>query len=154
MKRTLLAALALVIALAARAEAQHSPSHHAAALELLTVMHIPEALQASQATALRAQVQANPQLRGVEGVLRDFFARYLSWDMLKDPYAELYANTFTEAELREMTAFYRTPVGQKLARSSPALMRQGADLGDHIVQQHMSELQEMIRRQLETGGRP
>ncbi|HSU15446.1 DUF2059 domain-containing protein [Longimicrobium sp.] len=154
MKKILVGLLALVFLTTARAEAQRSASHRAAAMDLLLAMHVPEALQASLSTALQVQLQGNPQMRGMEPVLRDFFARYVSWETLKDQYADLYASAFTEDELHQMADFYRTPVGQKLARSSPLLLRQGAELGERAVRQHMPELQEMIRRHLLTRAQP
>lgn len=154
MRKILISLLTLLAFAAARADAQQSASRRAAAMELLLAMRVPETLQASITTALQVQLQGNPQMRGMEPVLRDFFARYVSWDRLKDQYADLYASTFTEEELQQMTQFYRTPVGQKLARSSPLLLRQGAELGERAVRQHMPELQEMIRQQLLTRTRP
>ena len=36
-------------------------------------------------------------------MLREFLARYVTWDALKEEYAERYAGAFTEEELREMS---------------------------------------------------
>ncbi|HEX8907090.1 MAG TPA: DUF2059 domain-containing protein [Longimicrobiaceae bacterium] len=154
MRKIAIALLALLVLSAERAAAQHSPGHREAAMDLLVAMRVPEALAASLNTSLQIQLAGNPQLRGMEPVLREFFARYMSWNSLKDQYADIYANAFSESELREMLDFYRSPAGQKLARSAPALMRQGAELGERAVREHMPELQEMIRRNLEAQPRP
>lgn len=147
----LIPALLAVLLAAGPAAAQPapvSPTHRAAALELLEAMGVSQALQFSIETVLEAQMQSNPELQAVEGVMRDFFVRYMSWENLKDGYAEIYSRAFTEPELREMTAFYRTPTGQKLARATPQLMREGSELGQRAVQEHMAELQEAVLRQL------
>ena len=149
MKKIVAAALALLLLSAGRGMAQHSASHRQAAMDLLVAMHVPEALRASLNTSLQVQLQGDPQMRGMEPVLRQFFSRYVTWDNLKAQYADLYADAFSEDELREMAEFYRTPVGQKMALSAPALMRQGAELGERAVREHMPELQEMIRRQMQ-----
>jgi hypothetical protein len=154
MKKIVAAALALLLLSTGRGVAQRSASHRQAAMDLLVAMHLPEALQASLNTALQVQLQGDPRLRGMEPVLRQFFARYVTWDSLKAQYADLYADAFSEDELREMAAFYRTPVGQKMALSAPALMRQGAELGERAVREHMPELQEMIRRQMPAASPP
>lgn len=143
-----LLAVLLAAAPAAAQPAPVSPTHRAAALELLEAMRVSEALQLSIETVLQAQMQSNPELRPVESVMRDFFARYMSWENLKEGYAEIYSRAFTEPELREMTAFYRTPTGQKLARATPQLMREGSELGQRAVQEHMDELQEAVMRHL------
>jgi hypothetical protein len=147
----LVPALLAVLLAGGRAAAQPapaSPSHRAAALALLEAMRVSEALQLSNETVLQAQMQSNPELRPVESVMRDFFARYMSWENLKEGYADIYSRAFTEPELREMTAFYRTPTGQKLARATPQLMREGSELGQRAVQEHMDELQEAVLRHL------
>lgn len=143
--------LLAVLLAAGRAAAQPapvSPAHRAAALELLEAMRVSDALQLSIETVLQLQMQSNPELRAVESVMRDFFVRYMSWENLKDGYADIYSRAFTEPELREMTAFYRTPTGQKLARATPQLMREGSELGQRAVQEHMNELQEAVLRHL------
>ncbi|HEU4452291.1 MAG TPA: DUF2059 domain-containing protein [Longimicrobium sp.] len=125
-----------------------SPSHRAAAMELLQVMNMPTTLDESINTMMEIQLQANPSMRVMESVLRDFFRRHMTWDALKDGYAELYARTFTEDELRQMSAFYRTPAGQKLTRAMPQLMRAGAELGSRAVREHEGELRQMIVERL------
>jgi hypothetical protein len=37
----------------------------------------------------------------------------------------LYAQRFTEAELKQIVTFYRSPLGKKLLTDEPALMDQG-----------------------------
>lgn len=45
----------------------------------------------------------------------------LSWSRLQEPLIRLYMQTFTEADTRELVAFYKTPVGQKMLTGLPAL---------------------------------
>jgi len=147
-------AMALLLATGAAAQpAQPTASHLAAAREMLEAMETPTTLRLGIETALRMQLEANPQLQQVEGVMRDFFAKYMTWEVLGDDYAMIYARQFTEAELREMTAFYRTPTGRKAALATPQLMQQGAELGQRAVAEHMDELQaEVIRALTGEGG--
>lgn len=143
------AALAALLALAAApARAQPSQAQRAAATELLMAMHVPELLDASVNTTLDAQMRAAPELEGVQDVLREFVRRYVSWEALREQYVEMYANTFSEDELRQMTDFYRSDVGQKLARSSPRLMAEGAALGERTLQAHRADLERMIAERL------
>lgn len=155
MKRTpaLVLALSLALLTGVPAAAQHSESHRAAAIELLEATRISETLKSSINTMMEVQLRGNPQLRAVEGVMRTFLDKYLSWENLKDEYAEIYAGHFTEDELRELTAFYRTPAGQKLASATPALMTEGARLGERVVQEHSAELQQMIMEHLQAPAR-
>jgi hypothetical protein len=145
MKATILL-LAALLALGARPAAAQEPLRHELALQLLEAMRMPEQVQATLAHVAATQARMNPDLPGLGDLLREFLARYVTWDALKDEYAELYAGAFTEEELREMAAFYRTPAGQKLARATPQLSRLGAEIGERVMRAHAAELQEMIAR--------
>jgi hypothetical protein len=110
------------------------------ALQLLEGKRVPKQIQASLAGVVAAQAQRYPDVPGLEQVMREFLARHVTWNAMKDEYAELYAGAFTEEELREMTAFYRTPAGQKLARATPQLSRLGGELAERIMRAHESFL--------------
>ena len=58
---------------------------------------------------------------------------------------DLYADTFTEKEIEEITKFYQTDVGQKLLVKSPELMQIGAQLGMTEAQSK----QELLLQRLE-----
>ncbi|HET7461630.1 MAG TPA: DUF2059 domain-containing protein [Longimicrobium sp.] len=155
MKKILCAAAALVLALGAGpARAQPSAGQRAAATELLMAMHVPEVLDASVRQMLDEQIRAAPELQGVQDVMREFARRFVSWEALREQYVDIYASSFTEDELREMTDFYRSDVGQKLARATPRLMALGAELGQRAVQAHRAELEQMIRARMGQPGAP
>jgi hypothetical protein len=78
-------------------------------------------------------------------VMNSFVAKYISWDTLKDQLAAMYAQEFTEQELKNLAAFYRSPLGIKLSEKQPALMQKGAALGQQAVQGHQAELQQMMQ---------
>jgi len=138
--------LAALLAVGARPAAAQEPLRHELALQLLEAMRMPEQIQASLATVAATQARMNPDLPGLGDLLREFLTRYVTWDALKNEYAELYAGAFTEEELREMTDFYRTPTGQKLARATPQLSLLGAQLGERVMRAHAAELEAMIAR--------
>ena len=153
MRRTILA-LAALLAMAARPAAAQETLRHELALQLLEAMRMPDQIAASVATVVATQTRQNPDLPGLGEVLREFLSRYVTWDAMKDEYAELYAGAFTEEELREMTAFYRTPTGQKLARSTPQLTRLGAELGERTMRAHSAELDQLIARRVGAAPAP
>ena len=153
MKSTLLA-LAAVMTIAARPAAAQETLRHELALQLLEAMRMPDQIAASVATVVATQTRQNPDLPGLGEILREFLSRYVTWDAMKDEYAELYAGAFTEEELREMTAFYRTPTGQKLARSTAQLTRLGAELGERTMRAHSAELDQMIARRVGEAPAP
>jgi uncharacterized protein len=45
----------------------------------------------------------------------------LAWNRLQEPLERLYMQTFNEAETRDLIAFYKSPLGQKMLTGLPAL---------------------------------
>jgi hypothetical protein len=154
MMKPTIVALAALLALGARPAAAQETLRHELALQLLEAMRMPDQIQASIATVVATQTRLNPDVPGLREVLRDFLARYVTWEAMKEEYAEMYAGAFTEEELREMATFYRTPTGQKLARATPQLTRLGAELGERTLRAHAAELDQMLARRLEAAPAP
>jgi hypothetical protein len=121
-----------------------APSHRQAVLDLLQTLHMDRVLQASIATMMEATLKQSPQLEPYRPELQAFFSKYFAWSALQDQFVSLYAASFTEPEVRALTAFYRSPVGQKSAELVPQLMQAGAAIGQRQAQAHLPELEKMI----------
>jgi hypothetical protein len=126
----------------------------AAAHELVEVMHVQAALDRSMESMLRMQTEQNPGMAQFAGIMRAFFAKYVTWSVLRDGYAQIYADMFTAPELRELIAFYRSPVGQKVATSTPELTERSSALGRDAVQAHLPELQAQMMAAVQQGTPP
>ncbi len=98
---------------------------------------------------LKGQMAQMPQLSAVEGVMRDFFNKYMSYEAMRDDYVELYASVYTEKELKDLIKFYRTPLGKKVVATTPELTAKGTELGQRIVAEHMTELQTAIMAKMQ-----
>lgn len=140
----LLAVLACFAVLPAATAQESSPSHRRAAEDLLRAMDMETIMAGSMDLMLALELERNPELAPFEDVMRAFFTRYMGWDGLLPRLAGLYAETFTETELREMTAFYSTPTGRRAAALTPGLMDDAAQLGREIVIEHQGELAALI----------
>ncbi len=130
-----------------------SDSQREAALEMIKIMGMNDTLDLSMRQMIDVQVQRNPQLAPMRDVLEDFFETYLSWEQLKNEFVTLYARTFSEAEMREISAFYRTPTGQKMLEALPGLITETNGIGMSRVQAHYGELQQALaerQQQLQT----
>jgi hypothetical protein len=121
----------------------------AAARELVDALNVQKVLDQSLNTMMRVQMQSNPQLGQFEDVMREFFGKYFTWAALRDGYAQIYADQFTVAELRQLSDFYHSPVGRRLADATPEIMQAGSDLGREAVQAHLPELQQMIMTRMQ-----
>jgi hypothetical protein len=56
----------------------------------------------------------------------------------------LYVQTFTEDELKQLTTFYRSPIGQKAADKMPELANAGTQLGITRLRENSGELREIL----------
>ena len=146
--KTLLLALSLASCVLAQAQTSdtvtYAPSHLAAAAEYLEASGAREITDATMDATLEGQIQQAPQLAQFEDVMREFFGKYMSWEALAPELTKLQAAAFTEAELRELTAWYQTPLGQKVRAVSPQLTAQGAAVGQRVAAEHMPELQQAL----------
>jgi hypothetical protein len=84
-------------------------------------------------------------LEELQGKVERLVIEALGWPRMKENYARLYAETFTEQELDDMLAFYKSESGQSMVSKTPDLMLRAGE----IAQDHMSavvpELQKLVR---------
>ena len=71
---------------------------------------------------------------------------------LSELMALVYARHFTAAELRDLSAFYRTPTGQKFISEQTAVAREGMLAGQQFAQAIGGDLQKRIVEELRKRG--
>jgi hypothetical protein len=148
MKKTIVL-LVLVLLMYVPGQAQTNSSHYKAAETLMQTMNMKQILDESLNQMLAMQIKNNPSLESAEPTLKAFFGKYMSWEGLKEDYIKIYMAEFTEKELKDMNAFYKTETGKKMAARQATIAMKGAQLGQEKVQAHMSELQEMLKKTTE-----
>jgi len=90
-----------------------------------------------------AQIPADKQAKFAE-VMKAFLNKYASWDILKHDMFVMYAREFTEDELKQLTAFYKSPVGMKLNQKQPEILQASMTIGQQGVMAHQAEMQQMV----------
>ena len=145
-----LAAFALLLSNAAPQPAHadadaDAERHRAAVFELLDLVRVDALTRDSVRAALQQQYIALPALKNYSDIVEPFFEKHLSYEALKEEYADLYVEAFTEAEIRELIAFYETPLGQKTLNLLPDLMQRGTEIGARRLRANMDELMEQIQ---------
>jgi uncharacterized protein len=123
----------------------------AAALDVVELSGMRVAMDAALEVTLRQQMTANPKIRPYEAIMREFLSRYVTYEALRGDFVKLFASNFTELQLRQMAAFYRTPTGRAAVGAQAHLIETGAKLGASRVQEHMAELVDMIKRAPASG---
>ncbi len=119
-------------------------SHRQSAEALLGSMGMEKLLAQSVDQMLQMQVKQNPAIAPFQTEMRGFLDKYMSWESMKADMIKAYTEEFTEQELKDLTAFYQTPLGQKTVQKMPSLMSKGAELGQRRIQEHLPELQAAI----------
>ena len=146
-------ALALVLAAAAPAAAQPgqgepSASELAAARELLEVSRTRENFILAMELGMEqgGMGELTPEVRTV---LREFMDEHFRFEDLEPEMIRLYADLYTEEEIRGMTAFYRTPLGQRMIETLPQLSAASTRIAQERLQTVMPQLIQRIMEVME-----
>jgi hypothetical protein len=127
-------------------------SHRQAGEELLKATNIEKAMETVMDQML-VILKQNPQIGPYHDVVRRFLSKHLSLESLQEELITIYTAEFTEEELKQLTAFYQTPVGKKAVEKLPQLMAKAGQLGVARVQANQAELQEMIEEEKNKKGK-
>jgi hypothetical protein len=157
-RRLLIIASMLVFSICAAPAQTPSPDAMTAARSLVTTMKLSDqyrALLPGILLGLRpALTQDRPEIeRDFDAMLPtvvEAFAPY--YNAMVDNIATVYANNFTAGELREIEAFYRQPVGQKLLQKSAALAQQSNQVGQDSSRKAADELRARLTEALRQKG--
>jgi uncharacterized protein len=112
------------------AQDEVDPQRAAAAEGLLKAMHIDQ-MMVTQKENLKKTMgsflpkdlspEALKQAQEAQAAALDAVFQQLSWDSLKPDFIKIYAEVYTEQELKDLTAFYNSPIGQKFIEKMPEL---------------------------------
>jgi len=66
--------------------------------------------------------------------------------------ADIYAKHFAKSELRELLAFYKTPIGSKTIEVMPAILNEGMAYSQQRTQDNMAEFQLRLMQRFKEAG--
>lgn len=146
----LVAALLVSLAPAVRAGTP-APSQRAALAVELSRIALPQASWDQVWRAALAQIEqqaaAQGQLpAGFAEALRAEFEGLFAYDEIVDMQAGLLAKHYTEAELQQLLAFYRTPLGQKTVRIMPEVTQDVMGQVQVLMAQRLPPMMERLQR--------
>ena len=91
-------------------------------------------------------VKLPPEMQKNADVLQDKVSRVVSdalaWEKLKPAYVKLFADAYSEAEIDDIVAFYKSSTGQSMVAKSPLIMTKASE----IVQRRMTEAQPELQK--------
>lgn len=127
---TLAAVAGTIVPVSVRAQASTPPDTTKVRLirQLVTKARLTDQAVQAIEQQLPAQRAANPRVPAA------FWDRFLDQARarrgeLEEGYVTLYDRHFTAAEIRELLAFYDSPIGRRFLEVQPVLMREGIALG-------------------------
>src|ERR1700733_2916694 len=157
-RRLLIVACLLLLAAPATRAQTPTPDDMAAARTLVNTMKLADqykALLPAILLSLRpALTQDRPEIEqdydAMMPMIRDASTPY--YTSMIDGIAAIYAANFTAAELREIEAFYRQPVGQKMLEKMPAIGQQALAVGQEIGRKAAEDLRQRLTEALRQKG--
>jgi hypothetical protein len=116
--------------------------------ELLTLMNVKE--MSEQALKEMSEVMPpgeTPDAAESRQAMIDLMQKAMSWDGVKDDYIAIYADLFSEDDLRAYVAFFRSPAGRKYVETTPELTKRTMEVGAKRMQAIVPQLQKLMERQ-------
>ena len=105
-------------------------------------------VERSKSVLLRSNPMVSRELNDVAAKLYAEFAPRIA--EVRDNVARTYASRFTEQELKDALAFYKTPVGAKLIQQEPTIldqsMREAQSWGDKLSEEVISRMRAEMRK--------
>ncbi len=91
--------------------------------------------------------------------LRELFVQKIDLGKVMDEVAlKVYDKNFTESELKDIIAFYKTPTGQKSLKQMPEVLKESMDLTATLIAPQMGQIIQQLmkeeRARLKTADQP
>jgi uncharacterized protein len=151
-------ALALVLCAGTAAAQEPSAAAIAAAKEVITIKGavalyqplVPGVIEQAKTVFLQIHPTLGKELNEVAAKLRSEYAAR-GEEVINDV-AKLYASRFTEQELKDTLAFYKSPLGRKLLAEEPAILDQSMRNAQTWANRLSDEVIGKIRAEMKKRG--
>src|SRR5690606_11425700 len=111
---------------------------------------LPMVAEQTQNRLIRSRPDLHKEIgEAVEGVATQLVDRR---DDLDNDVARVWAKAFTEEELRQLSAFYKSPAGAKLAEIGPEVLSSSFGVAKNWSDRVAEEMLEKARAQLTSQG--
>ncbi len=158
LKKSVFAVTAIMVLVVAGVVAHaQDQSKRALAEELLNLLNVKETQQKALAmyeqmivgqiqklTSKSQDPDAQAKVTSLMQKTLDIVRDATSWDKLKEDYIALYSQTYTESELKDIIAFYKTPSGQAYVKKQPEVLKRSFQLSGKMINRLMPKIQSMV----------
>ena len=118
-------------------------THRAAAEEFLLLTNADKILKPmleqmavmmkQQFVQMGAPEELRPVLNKYSRKLLKVMEEEFEWGKIKNDYIDIYVKTFTEKEIREISDFYKSPIGKKYVEKIPQLMQESMAISQKFM---------------------
>jgi len=105
--------------------------------EMLVAMGTEESVNSAVTQILYDLFVTSPEFDIHQDILLAYAEEHVSWDVIKGDLVKVYAAEFTDAEIAELTRFYKSKIGKKLVKASPDM---NAKIGRVVKERFDSDL--------------
>lgn len=102
--------------------------------------------QSTDRVMSRIPADRQTKFRQVMSQLDVIIKEEMSWKKMKPMYVEIYADTFTQEEIDDLTAFYKTPSGQSFIKKQPLVLQRTSALSQEKMNAMMGRLSGMMQQ--------
>jgi hypothetical protein len=143
----------------AQTQAQPSPAAVAAAKEILAMKHasamyanaVPNLVERTKETLIASNLNYQKDLNEVAPIVAKNLAG--REQEIGDGMAKAFATEFTEQELKELVAFYKSPLGQKLLTAEPKAIQDSMAFMNQWAQQFAEVVNGEFRTEMRKRGK-
>jgi hypothetical protein len=111
---------------------------------------VPGVIEQVKAVFMQTNPALGKELNDVAAQLRTEYAPRAS--QLVDQVAQLYARTFTEQELKDALAFYKSPLGRKIVNEEPKVLDDGFRRIQQWANKFSEEVMSKMRAEMKKKG--
>ena len=119
-----------------------------ATLELLDTMQFEKTINQSIDCSIEMIKKMVPEGDKTEEIIAKFFTQLFKMESMREKMVEIYSEIYTEEEIKDMTAFYKSKTGQKVLEKMPEIMQRSMELTQSRLGQNMDQLFIMLDEEL------
>ena len=127
-------------------QAEISEADEQAVYEMFEAQGMQEQMNRIIAVMVQNQINASPELKPYQLDMIQFFMQAASYEVVKKDLVKIYLKHFTVKEIREITKFYRSPVGIKMKTVSADILLEANELSRQRMEKAVPAFLEQLKK--------
>jgi uncharacterized protein len=107
-----------------------------------------------QMTGVQISAADQKKLDDFSGQVKLIVSSAVAWEKLEPDYTKLYTDAYTEQQLDDLLAFYKSPTGQAVVEKTPILLKESSALAQKRMTAVMPDLQKLVKDFIAASAHP